>query len=217
MAVRCARRPRPPPDCRRDSFKCSSLCLVSLPNRTLNERVMAGRRCPWPETEDMRPVAAYWRNRAASQRRRVRRGSFAYYLGRDGACLGAPSTWYLDAGRIAALNTAPRAYSRRPWLRPYSPQEKRGDIHPRPQPPREPWLVFSHVHDREDRTRGTAPERLRHRHRNRAPQCVRVSAEGYDRGRRYVTRFRLQRWSCSRRLRCACGYRRPLALVRRVG
>jgi hypothetical protein len=134
-----------------------AMCVVSLPNRTLNSRVYGEGKCVWPETEDIGPVVRYWfEHRQPGQRTYVYYGAvpaFAYYYDRlAGAHAGRPDNWFLDCWRnadIPACRTDDDIFYGR-WLRSLDPGEKMQSIGETMSGyPDEFWIVFAHVQGQE--------------------------------------------------------------------
>ena len=128
------------------------LCIVSLPNRSLRDRVYPNPLGSWPETEDMRVVADYWmKHRVPGQPTYVYYGAapaFAYYTRDFAPRNGIPSTWCFACWH----DSQPPAYCRQDgiyygrWLRNKAPLEKvQSLMETMGGTPDELWLVFGHL------------------------------------------------------------------------
>jgi hypothetical protein len=129
-----------------------ALCVVSLPNRTLNARMYGEGKCVWPETEDVGPVTRYWyEHRQPGQPTYVYYGAvptFAYYLDHlSGERPLRSNDWYLECWRnmdTPACRTGDIYYGR--WLRALDPAAKMASIQETMSGmPDEFWMVFAHV------------------------------------------------------------------------
>jgi hypothetical protein len=80
------------------------ICVISLPNRSWNERLHGKETCMWPETEDVRKVAEYWHaRRVEGQPTYVYYAAvpaFAYYADRLSSDRpDRPAGWFLECWR----------------------------------------------------------------------------------------------------------------------
>ena len=133
-------------------------CVVSLPNRTLRDRVYADPAGTWPETEDMRVVANYWmQHRTPDQPTYVYYGAapaFAYYTREFAPREGLPSTWHFacwhDADPPAFCSDHGVYYGR--WIRRLEKEDKVASafttLEGRPD---SFWIVFGHLVPGDDR------------------------------------------------------------------
>lgn len=133
-----------------------ALCVVSLPNRTINNRLYGDGKCVWPETEDIGPVTRYWfEHRQPGQPTYVYYGavpSFAYYYDHlSDEQESRPDNWYLDCWRntdAPYCRTGDIFYGR--WLRALPPAEKMASIaETMSGMPPEFWMIFAHVQGQE--------------------------------------------------------------------
>lgn len=133
-----------------------AMCVVSLPNRSLHNRIYDEGKCVWPETEDIGRVTRYWHERRQpGQPTYVYYGAvptFAYYLDHlTGERPERPDNWYLDCWRNADTpwcRTGDIYYGR--WLRALPPDEKMASIATTMSGmPDEFWLIVAHVQGRE--------------------------------------------------------------------
>ncbi len=131
-------------------------CVVSLPNRSIYNRVFGNDRCVWPETEDIGKVTRYWHaQRQPGQRTYVYYGavpSFAYYADHlSGEKPERPDLWYLDCWRNADTpwcRTGDIFYGR--WLRALPPDQKMASIFETMSGmPTEFWMIIAHVQGQE--------------------------------------------------------------------
>jgi hypothetical protein len=131
---------------------------ASLPHRTLRDRLDPAQRWSWPETEDMRVVASFWReHRVETQPTYVYYGAapaFAYYTRAVAPREGLPPTWHLacwrerDTPGFCRMNNI--YYGR--WLRQLTHEQKVNSLFATlGQPPSELWLVFAHISSYDDR------------------------------------------------------------------
>jgi hypothetical protein len=135
-----------------------AMCVASLPNRSLRDRVYPDPTGSWPETEDMRVVADYWmQHRIPGQRTYVYYGAapaFAYYTREFTARAALPSTWHFacwhDASPPAFCNEDGVYYGR--WVRGLDASGKiESVIGTLGGAPESFWIVFSHLVPGEDR------------------------------------------------------------------
>jgi hypothetical protein len=124
------------------------VCIVSLPNRTLRDRVYPDETGSWPETEDMRAVSAYWmQHRTPGQPTYVYYGAapaFAYYT-RDFTVREAlPSTWCFACwhDEFRPRSVADGVYGR--WIRRLDDAGK-AEVIALGGAPESFWLVFGHL------------------------------------------------------------------------
>lgn len=132
-------------------------CLVSLPNRTLRERVNQDTTGSWPETEDVRLAAAYWKaHRTPDQPTYVYYGAapaFAYYTREFVPRRGLPSTWHLACW----YDQEPHAFCREDgiyygrWIRALNPRMKVSSVFETIGQPDSFWIVFGHLVSGDDR------------------------------------------------------------------
>ncbi len=131
---------------------------MSLPNLTMRNWIDKGRKLNWPETEDLRPVVAYWYEKSFdTQATYVFYGAapaFAYYAQRYEATRNdLPPTWNLHCWH----DENPPDYCRSKnifygsWLRRFpAPADRVMSIFSTMAgKPQELWIVFSHVHGNE--------------------------------------------------------------------
>lgn len=129
--------------------------VVSLPNRTLRERLYPHTNWPWPETEDLGPVTRYWlAHRTPDQPTYVYYGAalaFAYYTRGAGIADGFSPTWFLQCWHGSGDYCSSDGVYFGRWLRSLSNEQKTADVvralHGHPA---QLWLVFSHIQDRDD-------------------------------------------------------------------
>jgi len=130
---------------------------VSLPNRTLRDRLHTDPTGAWPETEDMRVVVSFWLDhRIDGQPTYVYYGAapaFAYCTRDQVPRTGLPSTWYLacwhDRDTPAFCRERDIYYGR--WLRRFTTEEKVASVFATLEaPPGAFWLVFAHLIPGED-------------------------------------------------------------------
>jgi uncharacterized membrane protein len=133
------------------------VCLISLPNRTLYDRLHPDNTGTWPETEDMRAVADYWKqNRAPGQATYVYYGAvpaFGYYARNVSPREDLPSTWCMacwhDENPPAFCRSDGVYYGR--WLRNRNdPQKIESVLATLGGRPESLWLVFSHMVPKDD-------------------------------------------------------------------
>jgi hypothetical protein len=129
-----------------------AVCVVSLPNRSINDRIHGDSKCVWPETEDIGPVTRYWhQHRKPGQPTYVYYGAvptFAYYADHlSGEKPDRPVGWYLDCWRNADTpwcRTGDIFYGR--WLRALPPDQKMASIYETLSGmPDEFWMIIAHV------------------------------------------------------------------------
>jgi hypothetical protein len=127
--------------------------VVTLPNRTVRDAFGGDFTLLWPETEDVRPVVEYWHaRRSRLQPTYVFYGAapaFSYYLQRYPDTRGGlPPVWTLTCWgeeNPPAFCSRDNIYYGR-WLRSLDPMEKAKSMYETLGfPPREFWIVFSHV------------------------------------------------------------------------
>ena len=131
---------------------------VSLPNLTVRKIIDPKRTLNWPETEDMRPVVAYWFEKSFdNQPTYIFYGAapaFAYYAQRYQATRSEmPPTWNIHCWH----DPEPPLYCRSNnvyygrWLRrfPLVADRVASIFDTLADKPKELWMVFSHVHGRE--------------------------------------------------------------------
>ncbi len=131
--------------------------LISLPNRTLSERLYEDTAGAWPETEDMRVVAEYWMSqRVPHEPTYVYYGAapaFAYYTRELARREDLPSTWYLACWHDAAAPGFCRAdgihYGR--WMRALDSRAKVASAREMIGEPDSFWIVFAHMVAGDDR------------------------------------------------------------------
>jgi hypothetical protein len=135
-----------------------AICVVSLPNRTLRDRVYKDETGAWPETEDMRVVARYWmEHRAPDQPTYVYYGAapaFAYYTRAFAPRAELPSTWHFacwhDDGSPGFCRQNGIYYGR--WIRRLEVNDKVTSVfttfHGGPEAF---WMVFGHLVPGDDR------------------------------------------------------------------
>ncbi len=138
---------------------CAGLLVgeaLSLPNRTLRRDLYPHASWPWPETEDLGTVAAYWReHRTVTQATYVYYGAapaFAYYARGGGVSANRPPTWYLDCWRDGGPGYCreDNIYFGR-WLRKLTgPQRVEDVFRAFGGRPNQLWLVFSHIDGQDD-------------------------------------------------------------------
>jgi hypothetical protein len=133
------------------------VCAISLPNRTLYDRIHPDNTGAWPETEDMRAAAEYWiKYRAPGQATYVYYGAapaFAYYTRDLIPRAGLPPTWCLSCWH----DPAPPAFCRQDdvyygrWIRGLDDagkiQNVTATLGGRPE---SLWLVFGHMVPNDD-------------------------------------------------------------------
>lgn len=138
-------------------FALTAVCAVSLPNRTLFDRLHPDNVGAWPETEDMRVVAEYWmQHRAPGETTYVYYGAvpaFAYYTRQAVPRDDLPSTWcfacWHDEDPPAFCRQDDVYYGR--WIRSRSDPEKvESVIETLGGQPDSLWLVFSHMAPKDD-------------------------------------------------------------------
>jgi hypothetical protein len=130
--------------------------VVSLPNRSLRDGLYPGNDWPWPETEDMGTVAAYWReHRSAAQPTYVYYGAapaFAYYVRDELVTTDLPPTWYLECWHADAAYCDNGNIHFGPWMRSRNETQRLTDVFKsiggRPDAF---WVVFSHMQPNDDR------------------------------------------------------------------
>jgi uncharacterized membrane protein len=143
---------------------------VSLPHRAVRDRFHAGEAWRWPETEDMRVVVSYWRERRTpSQPTYVYYGAapaFAYYTRALIPRAGLPPTWHLacwHAGETPAFCHQNNIHYGQ-WLRGLTPAQKANSVLTTlEQPPPQLWLVFAHIFPNDDRDLLAAMVRMGYR------------------------------------------------------
>lgn len=132
------------------------ICLLSLPNRSLSERLRG--RMNWPEVEDLGRVMRIWQEAGGVETPTYIYSSaslaFRYYARQMGieAPTPLPATWYADCGEDGSL---PYCRSGQmvhgAWTRDLSPEEKRASLEASfGEQPRRFWVIFSHIHPGED-------------------------------------------------------------------
>jgi uncharacterized membrane protein len=137
------------------------LCLVSLPARSVRERVAKASQCTWPETEDIAKVARYWmEHRTPEQKTYVYYGAapaFAYYVEALGIeHTSRPADWfgYCWRGEGSPWCASGNIYYGE-WLRTMSPEDKVASILTTlGGTPDEFWFVFAHAQEGENVTIG---------------------------------------------------------------
>jgi hypothetical protein len=132
--------------------------VASLPHRSLRDRFHAEKNWNWPETEDMRAVVRYWRERRdPAQPTYVYYGAapaFAYYARGTVPRGHLPPTWHLDCWHDRDTPGFCREnniyYGR--WLRRLTNEQKVNSVIMTlgNQPPAF-WLVFAHIFPNDDR------------------------------------------------------------------
>jgi hypothetical protein len=134
------------------------VCVLSLPNRSLRDRVYHDPTGSWPETEDMRVVADYWiEHRTPGVPTYVYYGAapaFAYYTRDVSPRKDLPSTWcfacWHDAEPPVFCRQNGVYYGR--WLRRMDLPEKVESITTTlGGAPESFWLVFGHLVPGDDR------------------------------------------------------------------
>lgn len=138
-----------------------ALCIVSLPNRTMYERIHGAGPCAWPETEDVSKIARYWMDRRTpDQKTYVYYGaapSFAYYADRLGVeRTPRPPDWFQRCwrGDDAPWCREGGIYYGE-WIRPMSPDQKMESILATLDGmPGEFWLILAHAQGGENLTIG---------------------------------------------------------------
>jgi uncharacterized membrane protein len=135
-----------------------AMCVVSLPNRTLRDRVYKDETGAWPETEDIRLVARYWMaHRTPDQPTYVYYGAapaFAYYTREFAPREDLPSTWHFACWHKDSTPAFCRQggiyYGR--WIRRLENNEKLlsvfATLNGRPEAF---WMVFGHLVPGDDR------------------------------------------------------------------
>jgi hypothetical protein len=131
--------------------------VVSLPHRTVRERVYADQTWAWPETEDMRVVVRYWdEHRTETQPTYVYYGAapaFAYYTRAIVPREGLPPTWHLSCwhdGSLAFCHDRGVYYGR--WLRNLTTDQQLNSVfNTLGERPRAFWIVFAHITPYDDR------------------------------------------------------------------
>lgn len=133
------------------------VCAVSLPNRAIRDRIIANAAWPWPETEDLRPIVAYWfKQRDAGQPTYVYYGAtpaFGYYHQQiSGIDTELPPNWFQQCWRP---DSAPYChanginYGR--FFRGMPVEQQIESIRSAlPAGPEAFWIVFAHVYSDED-------------------------------------------------------------------
>lgn len=133
------------------------VCAVSLPNRTFHDRISANATWPWPETEDLRPVAEYWfEQRAPGQPTYIYYGAtpaFGYYLQQlSGKDAELPPNWFQQCWRPDSAQYCRRNeiyYGR--FFRDLSGDSQVESIrNTLPARPVAFWIVFAHVYSDEN-------------------------------------------------------------------
>lgn len=128
------------------------LCVVSLPNRSLQERVLEHTTCAWPETEDIATVARYWMaHRAPGQPTYVYYGAapaFAYYARQLGMEQTArPPDWFQRCWRGEGERwCAEGGVYYGEWIRDLAPEQKLESIFATMGGmPDEFWMILAHA------------------------------------------------------------------------
>jgi hypothetical protein len=138
-----------------------AVCIVSLPARTLRDRLQGERPCTWPETEDVAQVTKYWmEHRTPDQPTYVYYGAapaFAYYADRLGAAQsarppdGVRHCW--RGGDAPGCRDGLIYYGA--WTRSLSPEEKMASIFTTlGGTPDEFWFILAHAYEGENLTIG---------------------------------------------------------------
>jgi uncharacterized membrane protein len=167
------------------------VCVYSLPNRSFRDRIYKDESGAWPETEDMKGIAEFWKEqRSASDPTYVYYGAapaFAYYtrdiVKRD----DLPSTWCLpcwhDPSPPAYCHEANVYYGR--WMRNLNEHQILASIaETLGGGPPSLWLVFGHLVPGDDRFIITAFQREGYR--------VAASIEGVNASACLLTRVEKQ-------------------------